>query len=911
MRKWIAVLIAVAVLLSSVSVVFGAEESTAVSTADSEQFQNYVDFFQAVGILEGLDEALIDAEHTLTRAEFATIIANMTGISDWEFEEIYSRFTDVDDTYWAINAIKLITELGYINGNSDGSFAPEEPISYIQAVKVLVSLLGYGPFANLQGGYPTGYLRIGQELELIDGNFQMDEALTLGTAAPILYRALNADVLITTGGEKAEYYTVPDETLLKRNLGILRAEDQILTANEHTSLSGESNLRTGEVMAGGQIYEEGTTDASQFLGYCATLYYTEDNGVYTIVYLETNANRTEVVTIQAEDIGSYQNHILTAIDENGKNKRYTVSQSADIIYNGKAADYRDTMFDLPNGTVTFLDNNRDGDYDVIFIRTFQNIVIGSIDYLNRKIYNKYPLRDGNGINIDTYSIIDVMPDSQYTYQITEQSGESLWFEDLSIGDLISVYISQDGLHKEIVRCTERISGAISELTEDTAVIGDAEYKMADYLYQTDQQLRLNEEGTFRLDVEGKIAVADFTGASVMRYGYLIDMAIEGTIDQTYRFKLLDEDGTIYNYDVDDKVILDGQSFETASILDQTFRWTEEQLREEGYVDSNGEFTIAPKTFKRQLVRYRVDKNSVIKELDTATVVNKPIDGELTQVDPNGLRAERRYKQYAKSFQLEFNISDNTKLFRVPDNGVDATTKLPVNDAGYLNDDKNFDCVDTSVFVHDRLYTVEGFDFEDGFLAGAAVIYQKGVEEVSDVSTLGLVDRITQAIDAEGEKAYKLYCLAGGKFSEYFVDEATLYMADAGGRMPMRGDVIRFSTNKNNEITSITLDLDITTLDKTQSNYKGTFMSSFYEFMGPVTGKGNGYFTVKGKKSTSADDVYLTPLTVGNFYVYDSELDRISNGSVDDLICGDSVAEGASYVLVRMGYETCKEVIIFK
>ena len=130
-------------------------------------------------------------------------------------------------------------------------------------------------------------------------------------------------------------------------------------------------------------------------------------------------------------------------------------------------------------------------------------------------------------------------------------------------------------------------------------------------------------------------------------------------------------------------------------------------------------------------------------------------------------------------------------------------------------------------------------------------------------------------------------------------------------MPQRGDVLRISTDKNNKISSITLDLDITKLDTSQSGYNGTFMTSFYEFMGPVVGKGNGYFVVKGRHSSATGDIYLTPSAAGNFYVYDSTRDRITNGSVDDLICGDSVAEGASYVLVRMSYETCRDVVIFK
>lgn len=892
-------------LLLSVPVVLGAEEDiAAVSAVDNEQFLTYMDFFDKIGLLEGLPEEAIDPEHLLTRAEFATLAANMTGILssfDEGLEDVYSKFTDVEDDYWAADAIKLITEMGHINGNPDGTFAPDEPILYMQAVKIMVSMLGYDPFAIYEGGYPIGYLSVAQSKRLIKRSITVDDAITFDAAASLLYETLNAEVLLSSSGTFEEFYTVDGETMLKRNMGILRAKNQIITATAITSLTGDGKVRVGEIKADGVLYKEGSSNASQYLGYSATLFYTEEDGVNTIVFMELDADRNETVTIQAEDIVSYAGHVLTVLEGN-KEEEYDVSLGADILYNGMAAVYDDELFDLPRGSITFIDNNRDDEYDVISIRVFQDIVIGSIDYLGRKLFNKYPLRDQAGINIDPYSVIEVMPDALHTYVIMDQAGEALVFEDLSAGDLVSVYISQDGTYKEIVLCSEKLTGVLTEINDTEVVIGENIYDVADYLAQTGMQLdqHIGEEGSFRLDAEGKIALADFTGVSIMRYGYLIDMMHLGGVKDVYRLKLLDEDGTIQYYDVDDKFVLDGESVKAANVLDPTFRWTAAQLREEGYVDAaTGELTIEEGAFKRQLVKYRVSADSLVKEIDTAKLVDKSEDGELTQVRVNGVKAVRKYKLYSRSFALEFNVTDGTKLFRVPD--VTADT----------NDDKDFDCITPTTLQHDHDYTVEGFDFEDGFVAKAAVVYvDEGSQGTPPVtSSFVLVDRVTETvIDEDGEIGYKLYCLAGGKFSEYPAEKDVLVV---NGRLPKRGDVVRFGTDRNGKITTISLILDIDTLDKTQTAFLGSFFTNYYAIQGPVVDKGNGYFVIKGQKGTTVGEVCMSVPITGSFYVYDSVLDRISNGSADDLICADSVAEGASYVLVRMNYESCQEVIIFK
>ena len=49
-----------------------------------------------------------------------------------------SDFTDVDASHWAKNYIQTAYNLGIIAGMGDGTFAPDAPVTYEQALKMVV-----------------------------------------------------------------------------------------------------------------------------------------------------------------------------------------------------------------------------------------------------------------------------------------------------------------------------------------------------------------------------------------------------------------------------------------------------------------------------------------------------------------------------------------------------------------------------------------------------------------------------------------------------------------------------------------------------------------------------------------------------------------------------------------------------
>ncbi|MDO5708118.1 MAG: S-layer homology domain-containing protein, partial [Andreesenia angusta] len=88
-----------------------------------------IDYLTKKGILHGMPDGKFYPENKITRAEYATIIANMKNLRSANA----SKFTDIKG-HWAEANIKGIAEDGIIVGYDDMTFKPEKAITRAEAV---------------------------------------------------------------------------------------------------------------------------------------------------------------------------------------------------------------------------------------------------------------------------------------------------------------------------------------------------------------------------------------------------------------------------------------------------------------------------------------------------------------------------------------------------------------------------------------------------------------------------------------------------------------------------------------------------------------------------------------------------------------------------------------------------------
>ncbi len=96
------------------------------------------------GVLDGMGNGLFEPNGTLTRAQFCkmavTALRENDSVSQYKS---YTIFPDVRQNHWATGYVNLSvrSEKKFISGFPDGTFKPDIPITYGQAITILMRLL--------------------------------------------------------------------------------------------------------------------------------------------------------------------------------------------------------------------------------------------------------------------------------------------------------------------------------------------------------------------------------------------------------------------------------------------------------------------------------------------------------------------------------------------------------------------------------------------------------------------------------------------------------------------------------------------------------------------------------------------------------------------------------------------------
>ncbi len=153
------------------------------------------------GKIDGYSDGTFKPEEFITRAEFVKILMSLDENNGLQYvpEVVETGFTDVDslENYWAARYIKFAVDNKIINGYGDGTFLPENKVTYEEALKMVVCFLGYELKAKAKAEevgmnlWPDGYIAVANELMItksitIEG---FSSEITRGAVAQIIYNA--------------------------------------------------------------------------------------------------------------------------------------------------------------------------------------------------------------------------------------------------------------------------------------------------------------------------------------------------------------------------------------------------------------------------------------------------------------------------------------------------------------------------------------------------------------------------------------------------------------------------------------------------------------------------------------------------------------------------------------------------
>lgn len=487
-----------------------ATTAPAVSTKydNDEYYKRALALCQGLGIITGREDGNVDPEAKVTRAEMAAIILRM--LAHAPTSPYQNIFTDVTSDHWAANTIQTAAAFKIINGYpEDNTFRPDNDVQYEQVAKMIVCAMNYHETAEYNGGYPNGYIKVAADLGITKNALgSTGVASERGVVIKMVYNALLADYNEPHGAEYGESKYQAFRSLAEYSFDVKEATGVLLGTNI-TSLTG-AKYQKGQIHVSvkrdDNVNEEVTfltdlTGLEDLLASNITFYYEDvaGRGERKLLAITENSSKTETVNISrkdVEDIDEFTGFENTAAEGSIKvhgESRHKIVANPIVIYNGslltlaeftKAQDdnsakkddvrlYKNIVKDSSGkvtsadpktfseflkpeiGTIKLVDNDMDGKYDIVFIDSYETMLVTSAT--SKKVIGKIN-NESATINVDEI-------ENDLTIKTTI-SGMEAAPRNLKKNNVVSVKRSLDGETIEFISTGESFTGTIQSVADE-------------------------------------------------------------------------------------------------------------------------------------------------------------------------------------------------------------------------------------------------------------------------------------------------------------------------------------------------------------------------------------------------------------------------------------------------------------
>lgn len=241
MKKLTAILTS---LIMTLSVICQTSVFAAFSdVGDDNTYKDAITTLTKLKVIDGYEDGTFKPDGQITRAEFTKLIVFILGYKDLAYDS--SDFTDVDASHWAKNYIQTAYNLGIIAGMGDGTFAPDAPVTYEQALKMVVCTLGYVQFAENLGEWPEGFIKQANTLDLTKkvNSTGYSEGATRGMIAQVLYNALEIPIYENNGYN----WVATEKTLMQDYLKVKKLKGTLVGVEDYLTEDCKQDLNESEM----------------------------------------------------------------------------------------------------------------------------------------------------------------------------------------------------------------------------------------------------------------------------------------------------------------------------------------------------------------------------------------------------------------------------------------------------------------------------------------------------------------------------------------------------------------------------------------------------------------------------------------------------------------------------------------
>lgn len=742
------------------------------------------EIFRSIGVAE--TEQSFTMSNKATRADFAIFAARTIGINEYAKVE-RSYYIDVPEDNSAYAVVNSLAEIGVLSVPEDRLFNPDAIISSDEAIKIMVSIIGGGDYAERSGGYPIGYRRVANERKMLDG-VENDNQLSVGGMFRLIYNALNAKMyniqsIIEDDGDLYSVKGIDGETLLSLYWNIYSVEG-VIDGVEEISLNTERSLSKGEISVDGEIYKL-TTDknVATNLGMYAKVFFKYDKKTdeRSIIWIGETDSKKPKLSIEAEDFIPNSNPGNLAIkyyNSAGKAVSQQLEKKTTVVYNGEVINTNvSEAIKLSQGNMSLYDTDDNAQYDLVVIWDYFNTAVASVDIDGKKIYDKYSA--SRNVMLDS-----IDNDAIHIYQ---PDGSSTDISSISRETVLTVYKSEKSAY--IYINDQSILGVCDSLYEDAVVINNVKYECDNYVEDNIWDfVTPGTKYTFLQDKFGKIAdVISVDPLNNMEIGYIIGFSKGDGFLQPTKLKLFTKNNEFVVLETAEKIMVDGKKCINSDELEAAIKL------------GKGVDAIRPETIG-QIICYKLDADGYISNIDTA-YLNEGEEDPKNTLCSSAIYAERGWYTYQNMLGNDIVIDGTTLCFGVPMNeGLSSAGKKE-----FLR--TNIDYFRNTKAPYDGNYRCEGYTIGNDKGYTDIVVFRGTFDSQSELTTdyrneekLYLVDELLTAVNSDDEicQAIKVY---DGKNSVIYYSGSETFFDDAGIKP---GDIITMRKNYYGTVTAVAI-----------------------------------------------------------------------------------------------------------
>lgn len=951
LNKVFAMLLVVAMMMTSV--VFADFSDVANDAAYAEA----IDVGVALGLFTGYEDGTFQPEGNITRAEFAAMVVRALNQESQAKSAATAAtvFPDVAADHWANGYINVASKKGIINGYEDGTFRPENNVTFEEAVKMLVVAIGHEPEVGA-AGYPLGYLTVADDYDITDDAMGVvGEAATRGLVAQLLLNAMDTPLMEKVGYGAFLDYQVNDgygdtsrETLLSENHNIVKLRVTVKTSsllsgtnandeeyvtvdilNTYASKYTESEFTDafGEYLTNYQILA-GETDISELVGKNAIVYarYNPKSQEDPVaVYASIDTTKTYELTVSSADVASvvcpscpgttphtHDDDVITfnyyKAPTDKKATSITINKDADLYINGVLTDTAnaDAIIDKLEdayGTITFqrLDRTTAEDYDTIFITNYETYVVESVSATRFKVYSK---------NNGSFTYYD--EDGDVVATLVDAAGAEMAWEDLKENDIISVVRSV--AQKTVIKAellTATVAGSVTGVSadEDEYVIAGETYAI-DGINVNPGEITLGDEGTFFLDAMGNICYYDTTAELNTNYAVIVKVGTNGSnLDTKTALKVFTYDGQFGTMTTASKVKLDGISNIPSASLSNDYAVTKTVAETAKLVEKYGEDNYqfgAGEDGRADTDDDVVAKVNALADGDIITFKTNAA-GEITEItrafvvnSTNG--NEGKFTKFKGEVNLEYN--EKSESFTGADSKLYVTDKTVIIVANLTQaDDTPIATIDVKTEDDFSLFSVANIVDEQKLLNAHVynvnkdkevgfIFVETETEAVDAAAIMALVTGKGTASDDEGNEIWNIKVLQDGLVKDG-VDEDALVTDGSSDFGIVAYDTIVPKYNAAGEVKAADRLAYLNGSDVAFDNSKMAATDKVKYYFGAVTDIDRKEFTITAGGRNNAGTSFVVD-NATNVYVYNCLVNSKYAASIDSYDVVEFDERGQAY-----------------